>query len=221
MKLILEKLKIIGLLLTMLVLDQLVVTVAALMSKQHALATGWAVALFLAQVLATALFLVYAKRKQLLRGKVFWSGRTIKIALLAWLAMRLPMYAGSAIMALEGVKNTANQAALESLMTRLPLALMGLFTVISAPIMEEIMFRHVIPKELFKSHQKIGFAIGVLLFTLLHGPSDLGSFVVYAGMGAVLAYVYYKTECLEYSIVTHALNNGLSFLMMMLLPLLT
>jgi membrane protease YdiL (CAAX protease family) len=47
-------------------------------------------------------------------------------------------------------------------------------------------------------------------------PTDLGSWILYGGMGLVLALVYQKTKKLEYSIAVHALNNFLGVLSLIL-----
>ena len=47
--------------------------------------------------------------------------------------------------------------------------------------------------------------IDAILFGLFHGPTNIGSFIVYAGMGAVFVYVAYTTESLEMSILAHML----------------
>ena len=92
---------------------------------------------------------------------------------------------------------------------------MFMFIVIIAPLTEEIIFRGLIPQLFSKRFEGLGFGLGALLFGLLHGPSDIGSFVLYVGMGTILAFICYKLKHLEYSIWTHALNNSLGFLLLL------
>ena len=61
----------------------------------------------------------------------------------------------------------------------------------------------------------MGFVLGAILFGLFHGPTNIGSFIVYAGMGAVFAYVAYTTERLEMSILAHMLRNGIAIFLML------
>ena len=61
----------------------------------------------------------------------------------------------------------------------------------------------------------MGFVIGAILFGLFHGPTNIGSFIVYGGMGAVFAYVAYTTESLEMSILAHMLRNGIAIILML------
>ena len=72
-----------------------------------------------------------------------------------------------------------------------------------------------IPKKLFPKHDLIGLVVGSVLFGLFHGPTNIGSFVLYAGMGGVLAFVVYKTKRLEMGILAHMLRNGLAILIML------
>ncbi|MGR1494974.1 CPBP family intramembrane glutamic endopeptidase, partial [Streptococcus agalactiae] len=163
------------------------------------------------ELLIIALFLYYAKVKQIIRWKALLTRKALVTILLGWLSLRVPQIIGYLIMTMQGVKDTANQTVIMELTKQLPLALMLIFAIIGAPIMEEIIFRYIIPKELFAKHQKWGFVIGTLAFALIHSPSDIGSFIIYAGMGAILSFVYYKTEHLEYSIMIHFINNALAY----------
>ncbi|MCC9734630.1 CPBP family intramembrane metalloprotease, partial [Streptococcus agalactiae] len=121
-----------------------------------------------------------AKVKQIIRWKVLLTRKALVTILLGWLSLRVPQIIGYLIMTMQGVKDTANQTVIMELTKQLPLALMLIFAIIGAPIMEEIIFRYIIPKELFAKHQKWGFVIGTLAFALIHSPSDIGSFIIYA-----------------------------------------
>ena len=143
---------------------------------------------------------------------------------LGWLALSYVMMMGVGIVAvlvmmLEGqpVGTTANQAALEELFQDMPAILLAVGAVISAPILEEIIFRGLIPKKLFPNHYIWGLVVGALLFGLFHSPTNLGSFVLYAGMGGVLALVAYITKRLEMAILAHMLRNGVAILLMLLM----
>lgn len=118
---------------------------------------------------------------------------------------------GTLIMTVEGANNTANQSAIEEMAKSVPLGVLFVMIVLGAPIMEELLFRGFVPKFLFKN-KVLGLAIGSLLFALSHGPTNIGSFVLYAGMSAVLAVVVYKTDNILYSISLHAFNNFIGFL---------
>ncbi|HFE9227044.1 TPA: lysostaphin resistance A-like protein [Streptococcus agalactiae] len=205
MSFIIRKGKILALLIAFLVINQLVPILAVWLLKNHYQTPFTSILLIGLELLIIALFLYYAKVKQIIRWKA------LVTIFLGWLSLRVPQIIGYLIMTMQGVKDTANQTVIMELTKQLPLALMLIFTIIGAPIMEEIIFRYIIPKELFAKHQKWGFVIGTLAFALIHSPSDIGSFIIYAGMGAILSFVYYKTEHLEYSIMVHFINNALAY----------
>ena len=124
---------------------------------------------------------------------------------------------GAIIMLLEGQAiSTANQAALNALFQHVPKILLVVGAVIQAPILEEVVFRGLIPQKIFTKHYVWGLVVGVILFGLFHGPTNIGSFVIYAGMGAVLAAVAYIFKRLEMSILAHMLRNGVAVLIMIL-----
>ena len=124
---------------------------------------------------------------------------------------------GAIIMLLEGQAiSTANQDALNALFQHVPKILLVVGAVIQAPILEEVVFRGLIPQKIFSKHYVWGLVVGVILFGLFHGPTNIGSFVIYAGMGAVLAAVAYIFKRLEMSILAHMLRNGVAVLIMIL-----
>ncbi len=122
------------------------------------------------------------------------------------------------IMVLEGQLSgtTANQAALQNLFQSTPVILLVVGAVFSAPILEEILFRGLIPQKLFPKHELIGLIVGSILFGFFHGPTNIGSFVLYAGMGGVLALVVHQTKRLEMGILAHMLRNAIAILVMII-----
>jgi len=110
----------------------------------------------------------------------------------------------------------ANQVALQSLFQNTPVILIVVGALFSAPILEEILFRGLIPKKLFPKHELIGLIVGSILFGFFHGPTNIGSFILYAGMGGVLALVVYQTKHLEMGILAHMLRNGIAILVMII-----
>jgi membrane protease YdiL (CAAX protease family) len=117
---------------------------------------------------------------------------------------------GSVVMTLQGKGNTANQAILDHIATQVPPLLLLLLAGIGAPIMEEILFRGLIIGKLFPKKQMIGLVISSFIFGLSHTPTDLGSWILYGGMGMVLGFVYTKTGKLEASVTLHILWNSIA-----------
>lgn len=172
--------------------------------------------IILALLIVAALTVFVAKRVGLLNCleelKTWQAWKTVLIGLVVLTVVK---YIGGIILLLEnGIgANTENQAALEQLGMS-PLLLVVL-TAIAAPIVEETVMRGLILGRTF-NNSYFGVIISSLLFGLLHMPTNIGSWVIYGGMGLVLAVVYHKTQKLEYTIAIHFINNALGVLFMIL-----
>lgn len=115
---------------------------------------------------------------------------------------------GGIILAIEkgAEATTANQEVLNSI----PKFTYALMAVLVAPMIEELVFRGLLMGRVFGQKSWIGLIISSLLFGALHVPTDLGSWILYGGMGLVLGLVYRQNGKLEYVIAIHCLNNLLS-----------
>ena len=94
--------------------------------------------------------------------------------------------------------------------------------VIFAPLTEELIFRGMLARYLFpkqdNSKQTLIFLlVSSVLFALIHSPGTLQQFLVYASLGLSLGLAYVSRKGLLYSISLHALNNLVSFLMILML----
>ena len=93
--------------------------------------------------------------------------------------------------------------------------------VIFAPLTEELLFRGMLARYLFpkqdKSKQVLFLLVSSVLFALIHFPGDLQQFLVYSSLGFSLGLAYISRKGLVYSISLHALNNLVSFLMILML----
>jgi len=178
----------------------------------------WQSAVISLSLLVIAVFTVFvAKRVGLLSHledlKTWEAWKTV---LIGYVAILVVEYVGRIVLVLEeGLDaNTVNQSTLEQLGMS-PLLLVAL-TVIVAPIVEETVMRGLILGRVF-NNSYLGVILSTLLFGLLHMPTDIGSWIIYGGMGLVLAIVYHKTQKLEYTIAIHFINNALGVLLMLLL----
>lgn len=178
----------------------------------------WQSAVISLSLLVVAVFTVFvAKRVGLLSHledlKTWEAWKTV---LIGYVAILVVEYVGRIVLVLEeGLDaNTVNQSTLEQLGMS-PLLLVAL-TVIVAPIVEETVMRGLILGRVF-NNSYLGVILSSLLFGLLHMPTDIGSWIIYGGMGLVLAIVYHKTQKLEYTIAIHFINNALGVLLMLLL----
>ena len=166
---------------------------------------------------AGALFL--GKRLGLLEGfKTLSSLKAWGMIGLTYLGIYIVTRIGAMVMMMEGVSNSTNQATIENIHMN-PFVLIT-FTVIMAPIVEELVFRGILMGRVFNPDSIVGLILSSLLFGLAHMPNSIGVWIVYAGMGFVLGTVYRKCQKLEYCIMAHMINNSIAVSMLLLLQLL-
>ena len=166
---------------------------------------------------AGALFL--GKRLGLLEGfKTLSSLKAWGMIGLTYLGIYIVTRIGAMVMMMEGVSNSTNQATIENIHMN-PFVLIT-FTVIMAPIVEELVFRGILMGRVFNPDSIVGLILSSLLFGLAHMPNSIGVWIVYAGMGLALGTVYRKCQKLEYCIMAHMINNSIAVSMMLLLQLL-
>ncbi|MDR0920867.1 MAG: CPBP family intramembrane metalloprotease [Lactobacillales bacterium] len=142
--------------------------------------------------------------------------KTIGMIAMGYFACFFISMIGSTVMMIQGQTNTANQGALDQLTKTVPTIVMLLLTVVCAPILEEIAFRGGIIRLLFPNKQLIGGIVSAVCFGLIHSPTDIGSFIIYGGLGAVLATLFIKTKRIEVNISLHILWNAVAFGLMLL-----
>lgn len=106
----------------------------------------------------------------------------------------------------------ANQQAIMD--AKMPLQLLFTFVVLTAPVVEEFIMRGLIMGKVFTPQSIWGLLLSSVLFGLIHGPTDIGSWVLYGGMGLALGLTYRYTERLDLVIALHALNNLIGFFLM-------
>lgn len=101
--------------------------------------------------------------------------------------------------------------------------LMFVIAVVLAPLLEEMVFRGTIFRMLFDKHGTfVALLASSVLFGLMHVLSslisgnyaDLINVVVYIHMGIQLGYLYDRTGTLVAPIMLHAVNNLISFIVM-------
>lgn len=107
-----------------------------------------------------------------------------------------------------------NQALLQETGKTTPV-IIGLFTLVIAPVFEELLFRkQLFARFLVAGYTITGYLLSSVLFALMHEPTPTEGFVrwclmllLYAAMGGVFAWVYQKTGRLWPAILAHASNN--------------
>lgn len=85
-----------------------------------------------------------------------------------------------------------NQAVLVEVGKQVPPIIFLLFLV-NASVLEEIVYRHLLWEEL--KHPLVQIGLTSFLFTISHGPNQLGSWLMYSCLGLTLAVVRLKTDC--------------------------
>ncbi|HEL1907425.1 TPA: CPBP family intramembrane metalloprotease [Streptococcus suis] len=135
-----------------------------------------------------------------------WKG--LGLVALTVLFTSLSTVLGHTIMELQGIEATANQIGIEKALRTIPFWLGFVRIACQAAISEEIIVRGYLFKKFFEKHKILGIVVSGLIFAFLHGPTDLGSWIIYASPGFLLAYLYYKTDYLIYPIAVHFINNA-------------
>lgn len=100
-----------------------------------------------------------------------------------------------------------NQVVLVQVGKQVPPIIFLLFLV-NASVLEEIVYRHFLWEKL--KHPLVQIGVTSFLFTLSHGPNQLGSWLMYSCLGLTLAAVRLKTDCMT-AIILHLLWNSLAY----------
>ncbi|HEL1619601.1 TPA: CPBP family intramembrane metalloprotease [Streptococcus suis] len=154
-----------------------------------------------------------AERKGLaIWDRKFLTWKGFGLIALTFSAAYLSKKLGYFVMDLQGIEDTANQLDIETILEKIPAWLAFINFVCLPAISEEIIVRGYLFKKLFEKYKILGIVVSGLVFAFLHGPTDLGSWIIYASPGFLLAYLYYKTDYLIYPIAVHFINNAWAFL---------
>ena len=94
--------------------------------------------------------------------------------------------------------------------------------VIFAPLTEELTFRGMLARFVFPQQDNVKktalfLLVSTVLFALAHFPTTPQQFLVYSALGLSMGLAYINKGGLAYSMGLHALNNLISFVMIMML----
>ena len=94
--------------------------------------------------------------------------------------------------------------------------------VVFAPLTEELTFRGMLARYVFPQQDNIKqtalfLLVSTVLFALAHFPGTPQQFLVYSALGLSMGLAYINKGGLAYSMGLHALNNLISFVMIMML----
>ncbi|CDR28273.1 CPBP family intramembrane glutamic endopeptidase [Staphylococcus schweitzeri] len=103
-----------------------------------------------------------------------------------------------------------NEQELDQELRNTPLYI-SIFTVAIIPaIVEEIIFRGIIIRVIFRNHLFIGLIVSSLVFASLHESESWIGYLPYFYSGLIFGYSYLKTKRLEVPILIHFINNFLA-----------
>ena len=116
---------------------------------------------------------------------------------------------------------SANQQMVDQLAQEQPLFAFFM-AVVFAPLTEELTFRGMLARFVFPQQDNVKktalfLLVSSLIFALVHFPGTPLQFLVYASLGFSMGLAYISKGGLAYSIVLHALNNLIAFLMIVML----
>jgi len=151
-----------------------------------------------------AFLLLYAFKLKLFNFSMLTKKQWLFI-LIAFVLLNLIDYAYTSFM-----PNPDNQKDLEQSYEHIPLYLQIISIGIIGPIIEEVIFRGLLIKGVFRGAPIIGGIVSVILFAGSHGASNLGEWLIYGLPGAVFVVAYLKTKRLEVPIIIHILGNILA-----------
>ncbi|EKK20237.1 hypothetical protein B808_202 [Fructilactobacillus florum 8D] len=114
---------------------------------------------------------------------------------------------------------TKNDQAISHLLRSNPtvLLLLSFSVIFLSPVLEELVFRGYLIRGVFDRFPKwLSLVASGLIFSSGHLSSNIISFFIYAFLGMLLAYVYFKSEKIEVAIMVHFLNNLLATILMII-----
>ncbi|NQP57981.1 CPBP family intramembrane metalloprotease [Streptococcus suis] len=142
------------------------------------------------------------------RNFLTWKG--LGLVILTFTVAQIFQHLGYYIMELQGIEDTSNELELTKILENIPFWVALINMACLPAISEEVITRGYLFKKLFEKHKMLGIVVSGLIFAFLHGPTDLGSWIIYASPGFLMAYLYFKTDYLIYPIAVHFINNAWS-----------
>ncbi|APX73099.1 CPBP family intramembrane metalloprotease [Companilactobacillus allii] len=114
------------------------------------------------------------------------------------------------------MKTTNDNVAALELVGKNNMLILVFFTIIVAPILEEIIFRGIFMNWFFANNPLVSVLLSGIVFGYVHAPFSPNIDWIYALskilLGIILAAVYYRTKNIKASITVHFLNNFLAII---------
>ena len=133
-------------------------------------------------------------------------GKLLLAFMMAYAIMFCSNYIGSIITSIISlVKGSAVNNVLQSAVTGVHPLIVTLFTVVCAPIMEELIFRKLLMDRAVRYGEGIAILLSGLMFGLFHG--NLSQFIYAFTLGIFLGFIYIRTGNVKYTIILHMIIN--------------
>ncbi|WP_258026808.1 CPBP family intramembrane glutamic endopeptidase, partial [Staphylococcus aureus] len=107
-----------------------------------------------------------------------------------------------------------NEQELDRELQHMPLYMSIVTIAIIPAIVEEIVFRGMIIRVVFRKHLFIGLVVSSLVFASLHESDTWIGYLPYLYSGVIFGLIYLKTKRLEVVILIHFINNLSSLLIL-------
>ena len=184
---------------------------SSLILQIHRLFSHLDIILFLLVFLFSLIFSYYfARKKEIIPAPSRKSFPLLKI-FIGFLLLLGFSYLLSFVGQATHTSTTENQAALDQLQKSIPFFIFGLQTVF-AGFFEELTYRASIFELVLKKFPALAFIVAALLFTVMHGPSDLYSWLLYGCMSLILTTFYAKYRNFYLNMSIHMLWNFVGIL---------
>lgn len=105
-----------------------------------------------------------------------------------------------------------NEQILEDEIRNMPLYFSILTIAVIPPLLEEIIFRGILIRVIFRKYLLLGLVVSSLAFASLHESDTWIGYLPYLYSGVIFGLAYLKTRRLEVTILMHFLNNLLALL---------
>ncbi|PTG93480.1 CPBP family intramembrane glutamic endopeptidase, partial [Staphylococcus capitis] len=109
---------------------------------------------------------------------------------------------------LQNVPSVSNQNYLEQMVSNSSIGLIILTIGIIIPVIEECVLRAFVIKGIFRGLPFLGSIVSVILFTIMHGPTNIWEYLIFGSSGIIYVFTFLKTQRLEVPILIHILNNS-------------
>ncbi|WP_334328923.1 CPBP family intramembrane glutamic endopeptidase [Companilactobacillus sp. HBUAS59699] len=114
------------------------------------------------------------------------------------------------------MKTTNDNVAALELIAKNNMLILVFFTIVVAPILEEILFRGIFMNWFFVNNPLVSVVLSGIIFGYVHAPFSPSTDWIYALskvlLGIILAAVYSRTKNIKANITVHFLNNFLAIL---------